>query len=111
MAYPKVDRAMRLAIVAGDGGTVMYGNRAAFKTLARWMTWLAKSDPRKHFEMHIPWHLESPSARGSRIKVLKRSRGRSTRPAAGFEVTVLAVEEADLDQMFKSRPRRSQTRK
>ena len=101
---------MRLAVVAGTGGTAMYGDRAAFKTLARWMAWLAKSDPREHFEMHIPWSLEPPLARRSKVKVLKRSRGKSARPTTGFEVTFMVVENADLDQMFKSRRPSSQTR-
>jgi hypothetical protein len=114
MAYPKVDRSTRLAVVAGAGGTTMYGNRAAFRTLARWMSWLARSDPREHYELHIPWHLQSPLTRSKRVRVLKRVRGGTVRALKEFEVTFMTVESRDLEALTKkTRPssaRRTRTR-
>jgi hypothetical protein len=96
---------MRLAIVTGSTGTTLYGNRAAFRTLARWMTWLAESDPRDHYEFHLPWHFQSPS-RTKRVKVLQRSHGAAYRASRDFEVTMMAVENSDW-QALRPRTRRS----
>ena len=101
MAYPLVDRSTRLSIVAEQNGMMIYGNRTAFRTLARWMTWLAKSDPREHFEVHIPWHLQSPSSRSKRVRAFKKNAGLVT-TSDDVEVTFMVLNENELEALGKS---------
>jgi hypothetical protein len=54
MAYPKIDRATQLRIVKGRNGVMVYGNKSAFRTLARWMAWLGDSAANEHYEVHVP---------------------------------------------------------
>ena len=103
---------MRLAVAAGADHTTVHGNRAAFRTLARWMNWLAESKASEHYEMHIPWHLESPYRKGTKVMVQMPSRGKASRPAAnGFELTFIVVTESELDAMFPRPRRRAQRAK
>jgi len=99
MAYPKSDRSMQLRIIADKQGTRLYGNAAAFRTFARWMTWLAKSDPQEHYELHVPWHLQSPLSNSPKVKVL-RSLGRKK----DFEVTFMMVKAGELKELSRATP-------
>jgi hypothetical protein len=96
MAYPKIDRATEIRIVNSRDGVMVYGNTAAFRTLARWMTWLANSDPSEHCEMHIPWHLQSPMANQERVFMFsKSSSGRVTRDRS-TELTFMVLNRTEL---------------
>jgi hypothetical protein len=97
MPYPAIDRAMRLRIVKKRNETIIYGNSSAFRTLARWMKWLAASNPREHYEMHVPWHLQSPFSRSQRVDVVTSTSGGSKAPK-GYEITFMVVEGNELKQ-------------
>jgi hypothetical protein len=101
MPYPAIDRAMRLRIVRKKNETVIYGNSSAFRTLARWMKWLAASNPREHYEMHVPWHLQSPLSRSQRVDVMTSTSGRS-KPSKGYEITFMVLEGKELKEASTS---------
>lgn len=95
MPYPAIDRAMRLRIVRKKNETVIHGNSSAFRTLARWMKWLAASNPREHYEMHVPWHLQSPFSRQQRIDVVT-STSDGNKPSKKYEITFMVLEDKEL---------------
>jgi hypothetical protein len=74
------------------------------------MSWIAESEPAEHFECHVQWHLgadHSLPPRGTpNIAVLVAASLAKQFPPASegkppFEVTFMAVEEHDLDEMFQ----------
>jgi hypothetical protein len=95
MAYPKRVRGTEICITVSRDGTTIYGNKAAFRELSRWMNWIAESDSAEHYECHLPWHLDSYFAKRKRVwvliekgmlAVLKRTESKPK-----FEVTFMAV--------------------
>ena len=106
---PRADRSMRLCIVQRKRKTAIYGNVRAFRNLARWMTWLAKSDPSEHFEIHIPWSLQSPYWRTKVVTFLGESRGTARRPSTDFELRFMVLSPKELTVLSKSQS--SRTRK
>lgn len=84
-------------------GVTLYGNKSAFKSLARWLSWVAGSDASEHYECHVMWHLLSHHARRSNVwvlcdkemlKVVNREPDGGGKPT--FEVTFMAVTARDL---------------
>lgn len=106
MAMPAADRSMRLCVVRRKRETVIYGNVRAFRNLARWMAWLANSDPSEHFEIHVPWSFQSPYWRTKVVTVLEESRGTARRPSKDFEVRFMVLTPKELKALSKARPRR-----
>jgi hypothetical protein len=62
---PQRDPRLRICIVQRRDGVTLYGNRAAFRNLARWMEWLAEAPRGEHYECHVRWHLERQSERSA----------------------------------------------
>jgi hypothetical protein len=106
MTYPKTERATRIRIVHSPEGTMIYGNRAAFRTLVGWMKWLVESDPMEHYEVHLPWHLQSPLARHKRIEVFNRSKNGRLMRAPDVEVTFMVLNDRELKGMRVSSPKK-----
>ena len=106
MTYPKVDDNARICLAVKDDGVTAYGNKEGFKTLANWLTWIAESDPSEHYECHLGWSFDS----ATKEKVwplfsdeLKRVYGLNSTDKQNFELTFMAVEDSDLDELEKSR--------
>lgn len=56
MSYPEVEPGTRIIVQRLGQETKVMGNAAAFRTLERWMGWLAKAPPEEIFECHAFWH-------------------------------------------------------
>jgi hypothetical protein len=69
MAYPKRQRGVRACVAVGKDGVTLYGNKATFRSLAKWMTWIAESKPSEHYECHVVWHLLSRVAKRTNVFV------------------------------------------
>lgn len=117
MAYPRKIAGTQICIRVSAEGVKVYGNRQAFKSLARWMTWIADAPEKEHYDCHVPWHLESEaSLHGKEPKnvwvVLDKSVETvfavTDQHHAGFDLNFMAVEQSDLDRL---RPRRSVRKK
>jgi hypothetical protein len=108
MPYPKNDPKTEVCVVASRDGVTIYGNAAAFRTLAKWMSWIAKSDESEHYECHVGWHLRKHYARSPNVSVLfdaTMSRAvakRSERTGVPFEVTFMAVTKRDVVSLRKN---------
>ena len=114
MAYPKRQKGVRACVAVGKAGVTLYGNKATFRSLANWMTWIAESTPSEHYECHVVWHLLSRVAKKPNIFVRfdesgdrAEPRGRKRRGQA-FELTFMQVEEADLNRLEKKGLRQDQ---
>ena len=83
MKQPKNVRGAEIRIVAKTKQVKIYGNPQAFKSLANWMTWLAKSKASEHYDFHLPFHLDA--------------KGKSD-----FDINFMIVEKADLRKMKKA---------
>ena len=106
MAYPKRQRGVRACVAVGGEGVTLYGNKATFRSLAKWMTWIAASKPSEHYECHVVWHLLSNNAKKPNVFVRfeESGRGAGRRLRGGrqaFELTFMQVEGADLDRLEK----------
>jgi len=106
MAYPKKQRGVRACVAVGQDGVTLYGNKATFRSLAKWMTWIAASRSSEHYECHVVWHLQSNTLKKPNVFVRfdksgleLRRRQRGGRQA--FELTFMQVEGADLDRLEK----------
>ena len=89
----------------GDNVT-LYGNQATFRSLAKWMTWIAASKPSERYECHVVWHLLSNNAKRPNVFVRFEEPGLGTgrRQRGGrqaFELTFMQVEGEDLDRLEK----------
>jgi hypothetical protein len=85
-------------------GVAVYGNKAAFESLAAWMRWIAQSHPSKHNECHLVWHLLSHSKTPNVSVLVDRSASRvfgrgGKRLLKNFELTFMAVEPSDLKKL------------
>jgi hypothetical protein len=116
MAYPKRQRGVRACVAVRRDGVTLYGNRATFGSLAKWMAWIAASKPSEHYECHVVWHLLSNTAKKPNVFVRfdtsRRVSGRRQRrgPQA-FELTFMQVEGADLDRLEKKGLKRTRGRR
>src|SRR5882724_82352 len=110
---PKANRSAEFCITVEPGGTSVYANRSALRTLTDWFAWLAASDPREHFEIHMRWELGGAWRRQKPSWVLfhKAMRGSFRKPEQ-FELTFMAVEPKDLVKLrqHEKRGRRTASR-
>jgi hypothetical protein len=108
MPYPKNDPRTEVCVVVSRDGVTIYGNAAAFRTLAKWMLWIAKADESEHYECHLGWHLLRHYARQPNVSVLfdaAMSRAvtkKSGRTGVPFEVTFMAVTKRDLVKLKRT---------
>ena len=98
-------------------GLTVYGNAAGFRSLAKWLEWVADSSPTEHYECHVGMDLEDVESkfdnkRPRNVWVLmersldgiveKRRRGVVDNEEVefrGFDLTFMAVPENELDEM------------
>lgn len=114
---PKTLQGSRICFVLTGQGLTAYGNTAALRSLARWLGWLADSDPSAHYECHttlalqennvvldesLPrsvWLLAEPAlSKALRDSVAQIDTEPGTVPAP-FEVTFMQVVDGELDVM------------
>ena len=101
----------RLCIAVTRDGVSVYGNKQAFQSLSEWMSWIAASNDADHFECHVTMSLEDDASsfegkEPRNVWVLTDeefadSFGRQSEGSPGFELTFMAVEEQDLDELTK----------
>lgn len=101
----------RLCLSVRRDGLTAYGNTQAFQSLAEWLSWLSKSDPKEHFECHVTMALEDDASlfEGKRPRNVwtvadHAMRGIVTPRSSkhpGFELTFMMAGAAELDQMAK----------
>ncbi|MGA1869447.1 MAG: hypothetical protein ACMUJM_12985 [bacterium] len=115
MTYPRNEKGTRLCMVVAKSGIKVYGNRQAFKTLSKWMSWIADSDEREHYECHFLWHLKSEESEfGEEPANIWTLFDRDTLSIfdpsfdqeLNFDLTFMAVEQSDLDKLAKFRASR-----
>ena len=105
MAYPDIDPDLEACIVMTEDGIKFYGNTATFRTLARWMSWLADSPESEHFSMPILWHLTSHWESKRRVFVATDDAvgevfgGSQSEIFDNFELTFMMVENSDIDDL------------
>ena len=108
---PANEAGTKLCISVSEKGVFVYGNKPAFKSLAKWMSWLAESDEADHFECHVVMSLEDDESKFEgktprnvwvlMDKKITDSFARRTDTDPGFELTFMAVENPDLEQLAK----------
>lgn len=102
---PSKKPGVRACLVVGRNGAKLYGNRAAFASLAEWMEWLAKSPMKEHFECHVPMDLEDDESKFEgkqprNVWALLMASEDSTGESAGIGgLTFMCLEEDELDQL------------
>jgi hypothetical protein len=105
MEHPKRQRGTRVCLAVRKDGVTLYGNRAAFKSLAEWMQRIADSDPAEHYEFHVGWHLGSHFAKRPNVFVrfdrhMRQWFGkRGVANREKFELTLMQVENGDLMEL------------
>jgi hypothetical protein len=93
-------RAQRqLCITVEEDGVWIYANRGGLRALARRIGALASADPAEHHELHLKWHLGSHGKDRGSVFVLLDSKAGKAHSRARFEVTVMAVEQKDLQRL------------
>lgn len=112
MSYPEVDKDSKICVTVSRDDIKLYGNREAFRSLARWMEWLADSEKEEYYECHLKWHFQTYEAKESReLNTVWMAFDKDTFPVfthpgkneTGTDVTFMAVEEEDLKKMEKFR--------
>lgn len=108
--YPENARGRQVCMVVTGKGIKIYGNKAAFRSLAKWMAWIARSKPEEHYECHLGWHFRVPDHDAGRPTVYTIVDKRMTEALSllrqrqpEFDVTFMAVEEADLDRLLSTK--------
>lgn len=103
---PKKVKGTELCIVVHKDGVKFYGNPAAFRSLAQWMTWLGNSKSSEHYDFHVPFHLISDASLKGQSKqnvwCVRDDRSRKpSRKREEFDVNFMVVEGSDLKKMRK----------
>lgn len=109
MPYPKRKSGAEICVTVAGRGVTVYGNRQAFKSLAEWMTWIANSKETEHYECHLMWHLQAPSAlldgKKRAVWVLfQKNLSRALRrlpKMEDFDISFMAVGKKDLAELRK----------
>jgi len=107
---PSKKPGVRACFVLGKDGAKLYGNRAAFASLAEWMEWLARSPSNGHFECHVLMDLEDDESKFGgkqprnvwglvQLKIGEKSAGENREIS---ELTFMCLEEDELDQLAKN---------
>ena len=107
----------RLCIAVRKEGVTLYGNPSAMRSLAEYLLWIAGADPAEHYECHARLELQSDECLFENKRPLDVwalvepalaqhiTAGASVSDDGdreeGFEVTFMAVEERDLDELAK----------
>lgn len=104
MPYPKVDKGTEICVTVEKGGVFFYGNKQAFRSLARWAASIAQSDPDEHHECHLAFHIGRPLARRKNVWFLFDRETRDvfrkrSRRDSGFDLTFMIVEPKDLKRL------------
>lgn len=105
MSYPKKRRGVRACIAVKRDEVTLYANKATFRALAEWMTWIADSEASEHYECHVMWHLLNKWADKPNVFIRFEktpafaSKRRARRNHETFELTFAQVEESDLDHL------------
>lgn len=100
--YPKRVKGLELCLTVTRRGVKVYGNRQAFQTLTKWMSWIARSKEADHFSCSLVWHMVSKFTKKRNVFVLvdkdmSRVFGRGQKNLLErFELTFVSVEESDL---------------
>jgi len=120
MEQPRLIAGSRLCLALTAEGLTVYGNPEALKSLAKWLEWIAHANPEEHYECHVGLFLEDEASRFEgkvprNVSVLvertlaphivqRKMVQIDGEPALqrGFDLTFMAVPEADLDQMAAS---------
>src|SRR5688572_14179631 len=114
MTKPELHSDSRLCIAIKKDGVTLYGNPSALRSLADRLRRIADADPSEHYECHVTMELLSDECRfGGRQSLNVWSLAEphlvphivpvnGSRDLAGFEVTFMAVEERDLDDMAQN---------
>jgi hypothetical protein len=119
MEQPKKLPGSKLCLAITKDGLTAYGNPEAFRSLAKWLEWIAASNPAEHFECHVGMDLESDESKFQNktpknvwvlidkdLSSILAKRGRSyidgeAVELRGFDVNFMAVPENELDQMAR----------
>jgi hypothetical protein len=102
--YPPRHAGSEACITVERDGVYLYGNRAAFRTLAGCMSWIARSRPRDHAECHVRFSLDGFSKRPS-VWVLQERSLRLIQRRRDFELTFMIVEADDLRRLRRFQKR------
>lgn len=105
MSYPKNNPSRRLCIVTHRNGVTLYGNAGAFRSMSKWMSWLAASNPKERFEFHAKWNLESHFSKSPKIVVLRRQ-GQRILPDRNREVTFMMLPTIELEDLANFKPQK-----
>jgi hypothetical protein len=108
-SIPKHSKGSRACITVAPDGVKIYGNAAAFESLARIMSWIASAAPSENFECHLPLSLQdddaifgkadNPNAWVVIDPALRNLMKPRTSRDMGFEVTFMALSEGQLDEL------------
>ena len=97
---------VRVCLVLSAEGPKLYGNRAAFASLAEWMNWLAHSPENEHFECHVVMVLEDDESkfdgkhpRNAWTLISADSHDPPKEDKGASELTLMCLEERELDQL------------
>ena len=105
---PMADDAARLCLSLTAEGLTAYANREALTSLRDQLTWMIASDPSEHFECHVLMALESDASlfHGETPNVwtlvsedLAGTVATRSEDHPGFELTLMLVDEPDLDEL------------
>ncbi len=112
MSYPEIAEGTQVCVTVTRDGIKLYGNRQAFHTLSRWMSWIAASEPSEHYECHLLWHLTNYEAKVGQspgnlwflfdrdlFHVFEKHREQQS----DFDLTFMIVEQHDLEKLAQYR--------
>ena len=60
MALPDHVEGMKMCVTITKEGVRIYGNKQAFHTLAKWISWTADGKEKESYEFHLPWTIKAP---------------------------------------------------
>jgi hypothetical protein len=68
------------------------------------MAWLGDSAANEHYEVHIPWHLQSPLAKNDRVEVFNESNQGDLKRNGQFEITFMVLNQKEIVRVRKRAP-------
>jgi hypothetical protein len=102
--YPVAERGLEVCITITKRRIKLYGNKAAFRTIAKWMEWIADSKESEHFSFSVLWNLSRLPLKRRNVFILvdketMRLFGKGKSLLRNFEITFMAVEKSDLKRL------------
>ncbi len=100
-----MEKGLEVCITITKRRIKLYGNKAAFRTIAKWMAWIADSKESEHFSFSVLWNLTRFPIRKRRNVFLLVDKeamglfGKGKTLSRNFEITFLAVEKSDLKRL------------